>query len=256
MQIIVNNQTLLVLFFITVLHGQSGNDIAEMMDERKKPKDMTSKTTMVLTNSKGKTRTSIIFSQLVDGGNKQILWFLAPADDKGVAFLKIEHSDKDDEMRMWLPAFNKIRRISSKKKGNSFMGSDLSYEDMTSRELEENEFIRLDDAAVDGKDCFVLGITPKPEAKSTYSKHMTWVEKSTLLPVKEESFDQNGNLKKTKVYSNARRGDYHIMTSIFVRDVQKDHTTSVTFDEIQLDSGLKDSFFQEKNLKRIPQQGK
>jgi len=136
------------------------------------------------------------------------------------------------------------------------MGSDLSYEDMTSRELEENEFIRLDDAAVDGKDCFVLGITPKPEAKSTYSKHMTWVEKSTLLPVKEESFDQNGHLKKTKVFSNGSRGDYHIMTSIFVRDVQKDHTTSVKFDEIQLDSGLKDSFFQEKNLKRIPQQGK
>ena len=170
-----NNQILLVLLFITVLYGQSGNDIAKMMDERKQPKDMTSKTTMVLTNSKGKTRTSIIFSQLVDGGNKQILWFLAPADDKGVAFLKIEHSDKDDEMRMWLPAFNKIRRISSKKKGDSFMGSDLSYEDMTSRELEENEFIRLDDAAVDGKDCFVLGITPKPEAKSTYSKHMTSV---------------------------------------------------------------------------------
>jgi len=41
-----------------------------------------------------------------------------------------------------------------------------------------------------------------------------------------------------------------------VRDVQKDHTTSVKFDEIQLDSGLKDSFFQEKNLKRMPQQEK
>ena len=87
MQIVLNNQTLLLFFFITVLYGQSGNDIAKMMDERKQPKDMTSKTTMVLTNSKGKTRTSIIFSQLVDGGNKQILWFLAPADDKGVACL-------------------------------------------------------------------------------------------------------------------------------------------------------------------------
>jgi hypothetical protein len=135
--------TLLALLFITVLRGQSGYDIAKMMDERKQPTDMTSKTTMVLTNSKGKTRTSIIFSQLVDSGNKQILWFLAPADDKGVAFLKIEHDDKDDEMRMWLPAFNKIRRISSKKKGDSFMGSDLSYEDMTSRDLDENEFVRL-----------------------------------------------------------------------------------------------------------------
>ena len=244
--------TLLALLFITVLRGQSGYDIAKMMDERKQPTDMTSKTTMVLTNSKGKTRTSIIFSQLVDSGNKQILWFLAPADDKGVAFLKIEHDDKDDEMRMWLPAFNKIRRISSKKKGDSFMGSDLSYEDMTSRELNENEFVRLDDDEVDGKECYMLEVTPKPEAKSNYSKHMTWVEKATLLAVKEESYDQNGNLKKTKVFDTGRMGDYNIMTGIFVKDVQKEHTTRVTFDEIQLDSGLEENLFQEKNLKRMP----
>ncbi|MAG20601.1 MAG: hypothetical protein CMF77_00305 [Candidatus Marinimicrobia bacterium] len=245
-------KTLLALLFITVLQGQSGYDIAKMMDERKQPTDMTSKTTMVLTNSKGKTRTSTIFSQLVDSGNKQILWFLAPADDKGVAFLKIEHDDKDDEMRMWLPAFNKIRRISSKKKGDSFMGSDLSYEDMTSRELDENEFVRLDDDEVDGKECYMLEVTPKPEAKSNYSKHMTWVEKATLLAVKEESYDQNGNLKKTKVFNTSRMGDYNIMTGIFVKDVQKEHTTRVTFDEIQLDSGLEENLFQEKNLKRMP----
>ncbi len=248
--------TLLALLFITVLRGQSGYDIAKMMDERKQPTDMTSKTTMVLTNSKGKTRTSIIFSQLVDSGNKQILWFLAPADDKGVAFLKIEHDDKDDEMRMWLPAFNKIRRISSKKKGDSFMGSDLSYEDMTSRDLNENEFVRLDDEEVDGKECYMLEVTPKPEAKSTYSKHMTWVEKATLLAVKEESYDQNGNLKKTKVFDTGRMGDYNIMTGIIVKDVQKEHTTRVTFDEIQLDSGLEENLFQEKNLKRMPRQEK
>ena len=47
-------------------------------------------------------------------------------DDRGVAFLKIEHDNKDDEMQMWLPAFKKVRRISAKKKGDAFMGSDLS----------------------------------------------------------------------------------------------------------------------------------
>ncbi|MDP6836276.1 MAG: outer membrane lipoprotein-sorting protein, partial [Candidatus Marinimicrobia bacterium] len=139
-----------------------------------------------------------------------------------------------------------------KKKGDSFMGSDLSYEDMTSRELDENEFVRLDDDEVDGKECYMLEVTPKPEAKSNYSKHMTWVEKATLLAVKEESYDQNGNLKKTKVFNTSRMGDYNIMTGIFVKDVQKEHTTRVTFDEIQLDTGLEESLFQEKNLKRMP----
>ena len=56
-------ETLLILLLLSVLQGQSGYDIAKMMNERKQPKDMTSKMTMVLTNSKGKTRTSTIFSR-------------------------------------------------------------------------------------------------------------------------------------------------------------------------------------------------
>ena len=132
------------------------------------------------------------------------------------------------------------------------MGSDLSYEDMTSRELEENEFVRLDDDVVDGKECYMLEVMPKPEAKSTYSKHTTWVEKATLLLVKEESYDRKGYLKKTKVFNTGKMGKYNIMTGIFVKDVQKEHSTRVTFDEIQLDTGLREGLFHEKNLKRMP----
>jgi hypothetical protein len=47
-------------------------------------------------------------------------------------------------------------------------------------------------------------------------------------------------------------GKYNIMTGIFVKDVQKEHSTRVTFDEIQLDTGLREGLFHEKNLKRIP----
>jgi len=93
---------LLVIIF-SITYPQDGIAIAKMVDERKAPQDIVSKTTMLLTNSKGKTRTSTILSKSINNGSKQILWFLNPADDKGVAFLKIEHDDKADEMRMWLP---------------------------------------------------------------------------------------------------------------------------------------------------------
>ena len=115
----------LILFSTSIIFGQTGIEIAKMVDERKTPKDMSNVTKMVLKNSKGKTRTNLMVSKSMDGNKKQIIWFLEPKDDKGVAFLKIEHDNKDDEMRMWLPAFKKIRRISSKKKGDAFMGSEL-----------------------------------------------------------------------------------------------------------------------------------
>ncbi|MBT7423485.1 MAG: outer membrane lipoprotein-sorting protein, partial [Candidatus Marinimicrobia bacterium] len=155
---------LLFNFLIFFSYAQSGIEIAKMVDLRKIPKDQSNITKMVLTNSKGKQRTNIVRSKSMDGNKKQIMWFMEPRDDKGVAFLKIENDGKDDEMRMWLPAFKKVRRISSKKRGDSFMGSDLSYEDLSNRKIADHDYSRLDDQTLNSKLCYVLEISPKKGA--------------------------------------------------------------------------------------------
>ena len=235
-----------------VLPAQSGYEIAKMVDERLAPRDLTNTTNMILTNSRGKTRTHTMISKSMDGNKKQIIWFLEPKDDKGVAFLKIEHDDKVDEMRMWLPAFKKVRRISSKKKGDAFMGSDLSYEDLSSRELNENDYNRMEDEPVNGIDCYVLEIIPKKEAKSSYTKHVSWIDMSTLTAVKENSFDKRGKLHKTKEFRYGQMGDYQVINRVFVRDTQNQHSTEVMFSDIEVDSGIDENLFHEKNLKRLP----
>jgi len=243
---------IIFILLIGVLLAQSGYEIAKMVDERLAPKDLSNTTTMILTNSRGKTRTHTMISKSMDGNKKQIIWFLEPKDDKGVAFLKIEHDDKDDEMRMWLPAFKKVRRISSKKKGDAFMGSDLSYEDLSSRELNDNDYNRLEDEPVNGIDCYVLEIIPKKEAKSSYIKHVSWINKSTLTAVKENSFDKRGKLHKEKEFRYGQMGDYQVINRVFVRDTQNQHSTEVMFSDIKVDSGMDGNLFHEKNLKRLP----
>ena len=93
------------IIVISLLFGLTGDELALKMENRKTPTDFKVDLVMTLINKKGKTRTSSLRSITKDDGTKQIIWFLSPADDKGVSFLKIEHDDKDDEMRMWLPAF-------------------------------------------------------------------------------------------------------------------------------------------------------
>lgn len=243
---------LIILTLVSTAFSQTGFEIAKMVDDKSSPKDMSNITKMVLTNKKGISRTNVMISKIMDGNKKQIIWFLEPKDDKGVAFLKIEHDEKDDEMRMWLPAFKKVRRISSKKKGDAFMGSDMSYEDLSSRELDENDYNRLDDEMVNGKDCYVLEISPKKEAKSSYTKHISWIEKSTLMGIKEESFDKRGELKKKKEYQFTDMKGYYVIQRVFVEDVQKQHSTEVLFSNVEVDSGIDKKLFQEKNLKRLP----
>ena len=101
-------RALLALILPLCLMAQTGYDIAKMVDERRQPDDMVSDMTMAMTSRTGSTRTLTVRS-IRKGDEKQILWFLAPADDRGVAFLRIEYEDRDDEMRMWLPSFNKMR---------------------------------------------------------------------------------------------------------------------------------------------------
>lgn len=240
-----------VLFF-SWSFALTGEELAVKMDQRSKPEDSKVNLTMVLTNKKGKTRTSEIRSISKDGGKKQISWFLAPADDKGVGFLKIEHDDRDDEMRMWLPAFKKVRRISSKKKSDSFMGSDMSYEDMASRQIDEYNFAILGNEPIDEISCQLLESKPRESIRSEYSRHLSWVDPERLVILQEESFDKTGALLKEKFYSYMQIKNYTILTEIQVTNVQKNHSTRLSFANIELDTNVEDKLFQEKNLKRIP----
>ena len=183
-----------ILIFTTpiFLLAQTGHEIAHMVDQKPAPKDLTNKARMILTNSKGKSRSSEMVSKSLNKNEKQMIWFLEPKDDRGVSFLKIEHENRNDEMRMSLPAFKRVRRISAKKKGDYFMGSDLTFEDLSNRNLKHNTYKRLNDDVIDNVECYILESVPKKEAQSSYSKHISWIDKNTLNLLKENSFDNMG----------------------------------------------------------------
>ena len=243
--------TILVPIF---LYPQSGLEIAKMLDQKPAPKDLSNKTRMVLTNSKGKSRTNEMVSKSIHKNKKQMIWFFKPKDDRGVSFLKVEHDNGEDEMRMWLPAFKRVRRISAKKKGDSFMGSDLSFEDLSNRDFKYNNYKRLDDEMVNKVDCFVLEPQPKRVAKSSYSKHVSWIDKKTLNLLKENSYDKRGELEKDKVFEYESMKSYYVLKRVFVNNLLKQHSTEIIFTDIVADKGIGDDLFHEKNLKRLPRE--
>ncbi len=222
------------------------------MDSQKTPLDSKVDLLMTLTNKKGKGRTFSLRSINKDDGAKQIIWFLSPPDDKGVSFLKIEYDDRDDEMRMWLPAFKKIRRISAKKRSDSFMGSDMSYEDMSSRQLDEFKYTLIGQEVYDSISCYLLESKPKEHIRTEYSHHVTWVDSALLIPIKEESYDKSGQLLKEKYFSYTMIKEYQILKKIHVTNIQKNHSTTLNFDNIELDTGVVDELFHERYLKRLP----
>ena len=241
-----------LLLLIGWVFSLTGDELAQKMEGRKTPIDSKVNLLMTLTNKKGKTRTSSLRSINKNNGGKQIIWFLSPADDKGVSFLKIEHDDRDDEMRIWLPAFKKIRRISAKKRSDSFMGSDMSYEDLSSRQLDEFNFFLKGQEIYKGTPCHLLESIPKEHIRTEYTRHVTWVDSTLLISLKEESYDKSEQLLKEKYFSYTIIKEYQILTKVHVTNIQKNHSTTLNFENIELDTGLSDDFFHERYLKRLP----
>ena len=58
-----------------------------------------------------------------------------PADVKGTALLSFSHVLEPDDQWLFLPALERVKRISSSNKSGPFMGSEFAYEDFTSQEV-------------------------------------------------------------------------------------------------------------------------
>tara|TARA_B110000438_G_scaffold290655_1_gene326658 strand:- start:273 stop:1019 length:747 start_codon:yes stop_codon:yes gene_type:complete len=233
-------------------YGLTGLELIDLMLQQKRPSDSRIDLIMRLTNKKGKTRESYLRSFSKNDGSKQIIWFLKPASDKGIAFLKIEHDDKPDQMQMWLPAFKRVKRISAGKRSDSFMGSDMSYEDMSNRQKNEFDYDILGTEHFKNNNCYILESKPKNDLKTEYSKHVTWVDSSLMIPLKEISYDKLGKLLKEKYYSYSIIDNYQILTKVKVINIPSKHSTEIQFRNITLNNNFNNNIFHEKALKRIP----
>ncbi len=58
-----------------------------------------------------------------------------------------EHPDADDERFLYLPALGRVRRIAGQEKQESFVGSDLSYEDIGGRDIADYTYTFADENA-------------------------------------------------------------------------------------------------------------
>ena len=124
----------------------TGYQLAQMIDDKEQPQSSKSEISMTLINlKKDRKKTKEMFSITTDDGNKMLLFFKTPKRDKGVGFLKVETEDSD-KLSLFIPKLKKIRRISSSNQSDSFMGSDLSFEDLSTRVFDDYDYSFIKDS--------------------------------------------------------------------------------------------------------------
>jgi outer membrane lipoprotein-sorting protein len=116
---------------------------------------------------------------------------------KGTAFLSLSHKILDDEQWLYLPALKRVKPIASKNRSSPFMGSEFSYEDMASQEVEKFTYRWLRDDVLEGVDSFVIERYPVDSNNSGYRRQVVWIDKEEYRIQKIDFFDRKDSLLKT-----------------------------------------------------------
>ena len=227
---------LIIVFFFGIMNLQSqplsGRDIIQKVKDRPDGDTRSSGMTMKLINKNGSTRERKIESYSMDIGKdkKTIMFFLYPGDVKGTGFLTWDYDEisKDDDKWLYLPAMKKTRRISgSSAKTDYFMGSDFTYDDMGSRNVDEDEHKLLREETIDGQKCWVVESASK-DSRDIYSKKISWIRQDCLIALKVEYYDKQGKLHRELTMSDITKVDgIWVAKKLHMTNVQNNHQTII-----------------------------
>ena len=137
-------------------------------------------------------------------GDKSLFVFDRPRDVQGTALLTHAHVNTQDDQWLYLPALKRVKRISASKRSGSFMGSEFSYEDMISPEVEEYTYKYLRDEPCGELVCTVTEQVPLDE-KSGYSRKVVWQDTGELRTWKMELYDRKASHLKTLTFASYRQ---------------------------------------------------
>ncbi|MFH2116310.1 MAG: outer membrane lipoprotein-sorting protein [Spirochaetota bacterium] len=228
--------------------------IMQAVYDRPQPADTSGLLTMTLIDAKGRERIRSLEQRLATFGgvDKKIMEFKSPADVKGTAFMNWSYSEagKSDDQWIYLPALKRVKRISSDGKGDAFMGSDFSYDDLAERHPTRDTHTIIGGETINGEACWIIESKARDAAEG-YSKTISWISKERLTGFRREYYDRKGALLKTLTVQETRAIDGYLMiTKTEMHNVQKNTRTRMEFADLKLDTGITDELFSERTLTR------
>ncbi len=177
---------------------------------------------------------------------KRLVRFLAPGDVKGMGMLV----ENRETMYVYLPGFQKIRRLGTHVKNQSFMGSDVGFDDMSQTTFGANYDAKL---GAPEADKYLLELEQKKGLDLEFPKMKMWIDKTKFVPLKMEFLDSAGKKLKSQIREDYKQDSpkhWQPMHITFIDHRRNDHTSEIVFSATKLDSGLSDDLFTQRSLLR------
>ncbi|WP_250654702.1 outer membrane lipoprotein-sorting protein [Alkalimarinus coralli] len=238
-----------------------GRWVAEQINAVEEGEQRSASILMKLTDRRGKTREreTRVFRKYYGEEKRTVMFYLSPRNVKNTAFLTYDYPDElvDDDQWLYLPALRKARRISASDRGDYFLGTDLTYEDMKKEgklELADYHFKTISKVNENGKSLLLLESHPLNDSIAKelgYGKVHAWVDTSNWLIVRAKYWDVNLNELKTLRFEDIRQVD-GIWTRhrLIINHHKTAHQTEWLMSEVDYLTSIDDQIFRRNALSR------
>lgn len=226
--------------------------LAQKVFDRPNGRDLTTLGRMVLTE-KGRApriRELVTYRQDRSGGETaNLIRFLDPEDIAGTGLLSIDKADASTDQWLYLPALDRVRRISGDRKGGRFVGSDLYFEDLQERKPSRDRHRLMGKQMEGGILCEVLESISIDLKDSVYRKRVSWIDPATAIPVRIDYYEKDDTPTKRWVLRSKKRNQgYWTLTDSRMIDLETGHETRMVVDVALYDQKLPAKLFTSQTL--------
>ncbi len=226
--------------------------------------DQRSRLTVILQNSlQGTEKRSVYrrywkaYAGLGDVFDKMLLFTEYPPDAVGSAFMRVAYvagAEKTADQWIYLPLLKKIRRVTIRDPGDSFLNSELTYADVGQRALSEDSHQFLGVKSVQGME--FLQVESVPVGPSNYGKRIQWYLKGeswdVCVSARIDYFAKDGVLSKVQFNKWQQVNGAWVWDRVLVRNMISGNVSIFVIGDVDVDIGLKDEFFSARTLRVGP----
>ena len=239
--------------------AEEGLRVARQVAERAEGDSALRTIEMTLINKRGatKVREAQVLKLQADGLRQTRITYLAPKAVKNTSFLSHDFDRRADDRWLFIPATRKVRRIPASDRGDYFLGTDFTYEDIQSElkfALTDYDFDHRGVEYVDGRSLHRIYGEPKDDKVARelgYGAFDALVDEQSWMPRRIEFFDlRHEPLKTVEVLKLEQVDGIWTATEILASNHDTGHSTRFRYRDIDYSLALSEGVFKPENLQR------
>lgn len=182
-----------------------------------------------------------------DGRAMAMLKVDRPDDLRGSSYLMVERESRDD-LFMYLPSLNRVKRIQGNQTSDALWGTDFSYEDIKQIQgiFDSGKLTREADADLEGKKVYVLSFTPDKAEESAYARIVSRIDPASCVALQTDFFEDSQTPRKRLVVDpkEVRQQDSRWIAHHYeMRDLRNETRTVLRIEAVTLDPELPSRLF-------------